>query len=88
MKQFLLLLLVAVSCAMLLCSCVGLRSGAPVAANYAAASDAPFEEQPSMWRRFLNLIPPPSEARKNWDREQRRRYNQWSSEDVGGPQFP
>ncbi len=67
---------------LLFSSCVALRNGAPV--------NAAFEEKQESWternipgvKSFKELIPPPTDARKQWDRYQRQRSDHWQEDPM------
>jgi len=68
-------------------SCSSLRSGAPVKAGYEAEQGGWAERNIPGVKSLSNLLPPATDARKQWDSYQKRKNERWST-DSSGPQFP
>lgn len=72
--------LALILCAVSLTSCTGLAvrpTGAPVQAGYDADKPGWAERYIPGFRRVVNLLPPPTEARIKWDERMKRQHQSW-----------
>jgi len=91
MKHLSLLCVALILALFFLASCSALRSGTAVKASYKTENDRPETASPVKtdrdgwaarhipgWKTVAGLVPPPSEARMEWDKRMKRKGNPWS----------
>jgi hypothetical protein len=81
MRYRFLALLVAVLSLPMLNACSALRSGKLVPAGYEAEKQSWVSKYVPGAQTISNLVPPPSEARSNWDRWYEKRSDPWKVRD-------
>lgn len=74
-------LLVALLSIPLLNACSSLRSGHAVPAGYETEKKSPITKYLPGGQTISNFLPPPSEARTNWDRWYEKRSDPWKARD-------
>jgi hypothetical protein len=81
-------LMAALAFPVMFSSCTALRTATPVPAAYQSDEDEGWATKhiPGM-KSLVSLLPPPTDARKQWDLYQRRKGEHSQGEDSS-PQFP
>jgi hypothetical protein len=81
MKRFLPLLVIGLLGVPLLNGCTTMRSGKAVPAAYESEKQGSVTKYIPGLQSLSNLLPPPSEARTNWDQWYKKQSDPWKSRD-------